>query len=534
MFAPLRRMRAKGPGLRPQQLQPTVDALAPPPRGPDSDPPQASQQPLENMPSTSACEEAPSAKRQVYFLTFPHPHAEFGQDGVALVAPDSLSRQELLQRVLGACASPEYVHRWSGDAAPSSVVVSMAAVFRELHVATNGGVQHCHYHVALKADASFRFAPVKKALLMRFGLASHWSCTHAGYWSPIKYCSVPSPTKPAASLDPKPLLWARQGVHPPLHLCCHEPATAAAMTAKRQRREQSAAEKGKTEPRITEFELWPIVVESGIRNEVGVRNAHLLFMDYVKEKCSSSVCSFVFRNRARLPNLIDDIWRWEGIKGAVAVSKQTRMDMVQGALQKACVCGGAWLTFALHILHRNGINPSELGQVLVRALDGGRSPTTPVVTFAGSFGGEGKSFILKGLLAVFGADEVFYTPQHQSFPFLGLENAKVVFLDDFRFFKSAVPVATQCLWFDGSALPVAKPQNQPGCSGHDIYRGTAPIFITTKMQDIEALERVGDGDASMILRRLKVFHFRERVASNVGCIPECAHCFARLIGAQQP
>ena len=509
MFAPLRRMRSKGP-----------------------DPRRESQQPVGSMPALPGEEEDPSAKRQVYFLTFPHPQAERGQDGVKLVAPDSLTRRDVLQKVLDACASPVYVQRWSGDA-PSEVSASMVAVFRELHCAEADGSQPCHYHVALKAEASFRFAPVKKALLSRFGLATHWSCTHNGYWSPIKYCSVPSPTKPIASLDPQPLLWSRHGHHPPLHLCCHEPTTASAMTAKRQRREQSAAEKGKAEPRITEFELWPIVVESGIRNQTGTRNAHLLFMDYVKEKCSPAVCAFVFKNRARLPNLIDDIWRWEGIRDAVEISKQTRMDIVRNALRTSCVCGGAWLAFALHILHCNGISPTDLGQVLVRAIDEGRSPATPVVTFAGSAGGEGKSFILKGLTAVFGSDGVFFTPQHHSFPFLGLDTARVAFLDDFRFLSSVVPVATQCLWFDGSAVPVAKPQNQPGSSGHDVYHGAAPIFITTKAQDIDALNEAGDGDASMILRRLKVFHFRARVTPPAGHVPECACCFARLIGVQR-
>ena len=97
---------------------------------------------------------------------------------------------------------------------------------------------------------------------------------------------------------------------------------------------------------------------------------------------------------------------------------------------------------------------------------------------------------------------LFFTPQHASFPFLGLDKAQVVFLDDFRFVHSVVNVATQCLGFDGSALPVAMPHNIPGCSGHDVYHGDAPIFITTSLKDIDDLEKAGDGDASMLLCRL--------------------------------
>ena len=121
---------------------------------------------------------------------------------------------------------------------------------------------------------------------------------------------MPSPTKPRASLDVNPLLWARVGQHPPLHLACNEPNTSSAMMAKRQRKEDQAAEKSKPEPRMSDYELWPILIESGIKNTADDRQAHLRFMQYAKQHCSPATCAFVFRNRARLPALIDDIWRW--------------------------------------------------------------------------------------------------------------------------------------------------------------------------------------------------------------------------------
>ena len=456
------------------------------------------QQPLIAVPELPGAE-LDNAKRQVYFVTFPHPRAEVAQDGTKLVAPDSQTRGDILKKVLDACAKPSYAHGYMA----SSVDVSTVAVFRELHSAEDDGSTHCHFHVALKSVSSFRFVAVKKALLARYGLATHWSCTHSGYWSPLRYCSVPSPSKPSSALDKRPLLWARAGAHPPVHLCCHEPVTAAAMCAKRRRCEHHAAEEGKPEPRMTEFDLWPIVVETGIRNGPGCRDAHVLFTDHVKRNCSSAVCAFVFKIRARLPKLIDDIWRWDGIREAAEFAKLTRMGILQNAAHTSCCCNGRWLAFASDICFANGIDVKKLGETVKQSLERGRGPSTPAVTFAGLAGGEGKSFLLKGLTAVYGVNEMFFTPQHASFPFLGLETARVVFLDDFRFMHSVVPVGTQCLWFDGSPLPVAMPQNQPGSTGNDIYRGDAPIFITTKLQDIDDLEQAGDGDASMILRRLE-------------------------------
>jgi hypothetical protein len=102
-------------------------------------------------------------------------------------------------------------------------------------------------------------------------------------------------------------------------------------------------------------------------------------------------------------------------------------------------------------------------------------------------------------------------------------------LDDFRFLDSVIPLPTQCLWFGGSPVPIAKPQNAPGSASHDLYRGRAPIFITTSLADVSALEGAGDGDASMLLRRLNVVRFSTRVAKPAQEIPACASCFARFV-----
>ena len=62
-----------------------------------------------------------------------------------------------------------------------------------------------------------------------------------------------------------------------------------------------------------------------------------------------------------------------------------------------------------------------------------------------------------------------------------------------------------------------------------MYRGGAPIFITTKKADVDKLAGSCDGDASMLFRRLKVYKFNVRVAAPAGKLTECAHCFAKLV-----
>eukprot|EP00973_Karenia_brevis_P008838 1197555-Karenia_brevis.AAC.1 len=82
-------------------------------------------------------------------------------------------------------------------------------------------------------------------------------------------------------------------------------------------------------------------------------------------------------------------------------------------------------------------------------------------------------------------------PEKSNFPLLGLETGpKVAFLDEWRFVNKSVSFGTQCLWHDGSAVPVSRPQNVPGVQGHFMYRGSAPVFVTGKLDDIENLQKL--------------------------------------------
>ena len=95
------------------------------------------------------------------------------------------------------------------------------------------------------------------------------------------------------------------------------------------------------------------------------------------------------------------------------------------------------------------------------------------------------------------------------------------------------------LWFDGSAVPITRSQNDQGSKGHFLYQGTAPIFVTCKLPDLEWLESLAavdektgrpyDADASMLLRRLKIYRFAKRVAKPACKFPFCASCFSKLL-----
>ena len=165
----------------------------------------------------------------------------------------------------------------------------------------------------------------------------------------------------------------------------------------------------------------------------------------------------------------------------------------------------------------------------MHALQEGRSPTAPVVTLAWGHGRRGQILLHQRDGSGVWVDNVFWTPTHPSYPLHGVEDTKLALLDEFRLTESVAPIATQCLWFDGSALPVAKPQTGQGPASHIRYEGRAPVFITTSAEELRALHEAGYGDASMVLRRLSVFWFPHRVAPPAAPIPSCAPCFARFV-----
>ena len=109
----------------------------------------------------------------------------------------------------------------------------------------------------------------------------------------------------------------------------------------------------------------------------------------------------------------------------------------------------------------------------------------------------------------------------------------------YRFGQDVLPYSTQCLLFDGSNVPVKRPQNVKGQEGHTKYTGSSPIFITTKLADVQRLawyaeldpetDAPRDADASMMYRRLKVYPYTERIPKPPPDLPYCGRCFAELV-----
>ena len=484
--------------------------------------------------------EVPTARRSAWLVTFPHPQAETSADGFLLRAPETVSKQELFERFHDSCQHPDYLDHKSAQLA-CGVLLDKTAVFSELHKPDPEGEAHGHAHLAVLAETHFRYLPVKRSLLKRHGLASHWS-PHDGYWTAFRYGWMPSPTKLLASLDRKPFLWASGRQHPTPHECCNAPMTALALQSRRRYAEERAAEEGKTEPKMKELDIYGLVVEKGFRNSADDRTAHKRLIVYGMDVGSKALQDYLWKQRAQLPGLIDDIWSWHDMKETLAKDRMTRVEALHKAADSSCVCQGRWLVAVMGAFMKNGIDVKALCQDVYNLLKAGRSPDAPILVLAGLLGGEGKSIFFKALISLFGEEQVFGCPAPGNYPLLGLMDSKVCFWDEWRFSTEVIPWAIQCLLYDGSTVTVNRPQNVKVQIGHAKYTGSSPVFVTTKLADMRRLEKWAaldpstgapyDADASMILRRCKVYPFTKRIDKPTPGLPYCKRCFAELVVSQ--
>jgi len=206
--------------------------------------------------------------------------------------------------------------------------------------------------------------------------------------------------------------------------------------------------------------------------------------------------------------------------------QKTRLQILQEAAQKPCVCGQKWRAAAKELFEVNSIDPSAWKAAMLDSLIRGRRKGNLVV-HAGLKGNEGKSFLLGPLVEVYGQSGVFPSPSSANFPLLGLEGARVALLDDWRFNEKFLSYNIQLLWFEGKPVVIARPQNQ--YTGHLRYSKDAPIFISTLEADLRTIpEGLKAGDVEMMLKRLHIFRFFVPLVRPVE-IASCGKCFAELL-----
>ena len=483
--------------------------------------------------------ENPNAVKRTYLVTLSHPRAARSADGVPLRAPKEFSREAVRDLVLRCCREPDHdpsYLRMHPGFVPVSFGVLNLVVFREFHkVDEAAGVAEMHYHIAVLLEEAHRYMPIKRALLNNYGLAAHFSCSHDDFSSAVRYGVRATPEKPRAALDPAPLVWGCRAPVPGLEEMANEPTTGRALAARRTALVQAASEAGKGEPRISEVDIWPLIVKSGIKHSPDDPCSTERFVSYVKKNCSPQTVSWLFKNREKIPKLITDTWAWEDVDRIIADVGRTRQQCFEEAKATPCICGGRWAYHVEESFRLNKINAPRLCAHVLRSIYDGRSEAVPVIVLVGRYGGEGKSLFFDPLRTLFGDEHTFQRPPGGQFALMDLPTKKVALLNEWEFMSESLPLALQPLWLEGKPVPICLPQNERGSgrhgnSGHDLYRGTAPIFVTAPLDAIQRLMYTKDSRASMLLRRLELYDYAVKIPKPPPPrINACSRCFVDLV-----
>ena len=126
------------------------------------------------------------------------------------------------------------------------------------------------------------------------------------------------------------------------------------------------------------------------------------------------------RSPKSLQDLTMTTWKMQNAKASIARRSTPRMNIIREAAGVAeCVkgCGGKWLKCSLEVLQTNGLHPIVFAEGLRDVLVNGRGKHRNIF------------MILAPLQNIF---NTFSNPADNRYSWLKVENAEVIFLNDFR------------------------------------------------------------------------------------------------------
>ena len=215
------------------------------------------------------------------------------------------------------------------------------------------------------------------------------SALSRNYASAFSYCHWPSAGgKSTQELDPTPLLWPTSGdnQHPPPEKARKGPVTAGASAELKEAANKKRAEAGKPEQRFRDIDLWPVVVNEGIRPG---RDAVEKVVAYGKRCGGLAMSQWCFDNEQKIKELVSRAWRFEGAEESVERLGKSRMKILNEAASSSCVCGGRWAAAARELFFLNDLDLNRWSAAVRYSFENGRQAKGSLVCHAGLEGNEG-------------------------------------------------------------------------------------------------------------------------------------------------
>ena len=235
--------------------------------------------------------------------------------------------------------------------------------------------------------------------------------------------------------------------------------------------------------RVDKLEIVEFIRSKKIRNQDELLAAAEIQRVKGESDLPRAVINLGKKGRAEL---ISDAWQMESAIGNVVLQRKTRIEIVReiGADSSNCVCQqrGMWLCLALEVLMLNGIESDTFARaVFINLLREGRHKDRNIMLV-----GErncAKTFLLEPLQAIF--KKTFSSPASSQFGWLGVEEAQIIYLNDFRWVPlhlkgGNIAWAAMLRLLEGGEAKLPAPMNS--CSEHIVLtkENDVPVFCTSR------------------------------------------------------
>ena len=367
-----------------------------------------------------------------------------------------------------------------------------------------------HYHMAIKLTRRARWCRVRARLESENGIKVNFSSKHGTYYSAFQYV-----TKEDEHFQ------VSDG-HPELS---GPPATEAATMAKKgtAKKRGNSQRKGKKRERYTTFDVVELIREKKITSRLELIN----FAERQKNEGKTVLAEFIANRGTKIVQEALDLAReFDEAPKKLARIQKSRVRLLQEAYSGQCAvdCNGKWLECGLELLARHEIELSCFCSAIYKALSLGRGKYRNVYVYGPS--NSGKSFIFKPLRSIF---NTFTNPATGTFAWLGVEDAEVVLLNDFRWHPSIIAWADFLQLLEGDIVHIPAPKN---VRSKDIEcKRDTPFFATADAPIV--LVKGGSLDqcnTQMMDVRWVFFHFWRQIPKEGQVeLPACPKCFAKLI-----
>lgn len=396
---------------------------------------------------------------------------------------------------------------------------------REPH--QNSGV---HYHMCVKLDRNQRWIASKRILQEEYGVSVHYSNVHYNYYSAWSYVTkadtefIQSENHPRLSRVSQPRTNpASRRRHSRQNRFQSRGSTRNADHCDDEGSQHRSARTPRKRKRMSAFEFSEIITKEKIKTLLEVQ---ALAAEQKKEGKTDVAEFLVNRTPRAVADIITTAWEIENAQETLERSKQSRIDLLIGAKNSACVegCNGDWLSCALEILQRNGVSREFFANAVRELLRKGRGKYRNVMIVGPA--NCGKTFILNPLTSIY---KTFCNPATGSFAWIGVEKAECIFLNDLRWSPQLIPWQDLLLLLEGHVVHFPAPKTH---FSKDIdFDMDTPIFSTSK----NALVYIKNGmiderETEMMRVRWTVIQLNYQIPRDQQRdVPSCPRCFANLL-----